>query len=29
MLKSNDRPKGDHATYFLGWIEKPITHNLV
>ncbi len=29
MLKSRGRPKGDHATHLLGWIEKPITWNSV
>jgi hypothetical protein len=29
MLKSRDRPKGDHATHLLGWIEKPIAWNSI
>jgi hypothetical protein len=29
MLKSRGRPKGDHATHLLGWIEKPITWSSV
>ncbi len=24
VLKSGGRPKGDHATHFLGWIKRPI-----
>ncbi len=29
MLKSNDKPKGDHATHLWGWIERLIAQNLV
>ncbi len=29
VLKFGGKPKGDHATHFLSWIEKPKTHNLV
>jgi hypothetical protein len=29
VSKSNDKPKGDHATIFLSWIKKPIAHNSI
>jgi len=29
VLKFGGRPEGDHATHFLGWIERPITWSLV
>jgi len=29
VSKSNDKLKGDHATHFWGWIERPIAQNLV
>ncbi len=29
MLKLNNRPKGDHATHFWGWIKRPIAQSLV
>jgi len=24
VLKSGGKPEGDHATHFLGWMERPI-----
>ncbi len=29
VLKSSGRLKGDHATHFWGWIERPITYSSV
>ncbi len=29
MLKWHSRPKGDHVTYFWGWIERPIAQSSV
>jgi hypothetical protein len=29
VLKSSGRLEGDHATHFLGWIEKPITQSSI
>jgi len=29
VSKSSDRQKGDHATHFLGWIEKPIAQSSI
>jgi hypothetical protein len=29
VSKSNDRPKGDHATHCWGWIEKPIAQSSI
>ena len=28
VLKFGGKPKGDHATHFKGWMEKPIARNL-
>jgi hypothetical protein len=29
VLKLGGRPKGDHVTHFLCWIERPIARNLI
>jgi hypothetical protein len=29
VLKFGGKAKGDHATHFLGWIERPIAWSLV
>jgi len=29
VLKSSNKPKGDHVTNFYGWIKRPITQSSV